>query len=217
MARRSIDLEPPVIGRLVLLEGAHQVLEGVATSGSLVCHGLSSLMWWRVRSRPAALRKRPASRAPSGRARRAIPADAGLGQHREGDQRDLPEVDLGQVADAGLRVGQAPSRSRKPIDRPSRAPAASRALASRARATSPARPAADREAASSSASDSHTPIGSAASCCQSMRTPAAPRRARLAREGAAADAVARQVDAVEEAGIAGEAAIRRRRGRAPRR
>ena len=99
--------------------------------------------------------------------------DARAGQHRKGHDRDLPEIGLQDAAHAALRVAPAPCTVAKADRQPVERAGAHQRSAPRAPAPPPcdSRPRTNSPRASSRISV-QTPIGSAGSCWNSMRTPA---------------------------------------------
>ena len=81
-----------------------------------------------------------------------------------------------------VRGSRRPLTARKPMERPSSAPARISACTSRERATASVRRPRTWRPSASSLMDSQTPMGSAGLCWKSILTPAAPRAARLSRK-----------------------------------
>ena len=101
----------------------------------------------RPASRPGACREPAFEFAGRGSRRRRLDrGDARLGQHRKGDDRDLPEIDLAGCGARRLPASLRARTVRKPIDRPSSAPPRISASTSRARATPSDQPAAHEQA-----------------------------------------------------------------------
>ena len=122
-------------------------------------------------------------------------------QHREGDDGDLPKIELLQdcAAHAGDPCPRA-GRDSRSTNRQWRRRASAHAPPGRAPRRGLSRPRTNSPRASSRIVV-HVPIGWAGSCCQSMRILPAPRRARLSLKAPPAHYVLREVGLIEQAGI----------------
>ncbi len=132
--------------------------------------------------------------------------DAGLGQQREGDDRDLPEVDLQQPADAGLGVAAADQRAKADGEAVERAGAHQREHLAGARHVGH-QPALGPQAAGVLGQLLPHPDRLVGVVLEQHLDAGGAARAEAVAEGAGQDEIAAQVLAVEQAGVAGKGAV----------